>query len=68
MAQVTILSAPNVRAAVGLLRHDIGRQLAEKGEYLIPPQLLAQKRTPRGGNALRLKHILRQIEFNCGNR
>ena len=56
-----------MRSAAGFHRYKAGLQLAEKGQHLITPQLLAQHRLSRSISALRLKHILRQVEPDRGN-
>jgi hypothetical protein len=42
-------------------------QLAEEGQNLIPSQLLAQNCTPPDISAMRLEHILRQVEPDRDN-
>ena len=67
MAQLPDLAAPEMGTPTCFHGNDAGLQLTEKSQNLIPSQLLAQNCPPRDISAMRLKHILRQVEPDRGN-
>jgi hypothetical protein len=67
MAQLPDLAAAEVGAPTCFHGYDAGPHLTEKSQNLIPSELLAQHCPPRDVSAMRLKHILRKLEPDCGN-
>jgi hypothetical protein len=67
MAQLPDLAVPEMGAAASFHPHNARPQLPEETQHLVASLLLAQHRTPRGVNTVRLKHILRQIEPDRDN-
>ncbi len=62
MAEPADLAAPVVRARAGFHGDGAGRQGCKELQHLAPPQLPAEDDRSRCVGAVRLKHVLRQIQ------
>ena len=67
VAQLADFTAPEMGTATGFHGNDARRHLTEKGQDLVPAQLLANDRVAGAINSMHLKHVLRQIQTDCSN-
>jgi translation elongation factor EF-1beta len=67
MAQSANLSRPVMSAGAGLDANQTSRQARKEISYLCSRDTLSEHDTAFGVDAMRLKHILRDIETHCDN-